>query len=252
MELNEKQRSIIIAETSRVFPQEAVIAITEDNAIALVNIHDKPEEHFKVDPEIFFSYNPIALVHSHPVPEGTNKSYDGITFYDPRSASGADLTTQQQLDIPFGICAYDGINFEEVVWFPDVTSPLIGMPYIHGITDCYRILRAYYWQTYKIMLMDYPRTFNWWNEEQNLYADNFSKEGFYEVREQDLVVGDIMFMKIHTPIEGHAAVYIGNGKIIHHFNNRLSNEDDLGRWRKKISRFLHHKNVSKDGLKRID
>lgn len=241
MKLTRKQINIINAETIKQYPKEAVIAITKGNAYPLDNIHSDPENHFRVDSVSFFKLNPIALVHSHPVKFGENPSPDIFMYYDPRTPSSADMSMQEQLNIPFGIISYDSETITDVLWFPDLDKELIGRDYVHGVWDCYSIIRAYYWQNYKVLLKDYPRSYDWWENGGSLYTDNVEGSGFYEIKEQDLEEGDMIYMSITGGVESHGAIYTGDSKIIHHLAARLSCEDSYTRWRRKMTRFFRHK-----------
>ena len=96
--------------------------------------------------------------------------------------------------------------------------------------DCYSALQDFYRDNFEIALRDYARPDNWWDHGLNLYMDNFHREGFqviHEDRLQDLRVADILLMQIQAPVADHAAIYLGNGWIFHHFFGRLSNAEQL-------------------------
>lgn len=250
MKLNQKQLEVIRDETLRVYPQEAVIVITKTGAIPLQNIHSDPVNHFEIDPKAFYKLKPVALVHSHTIQTGQNPSPDVFMYYDPRTPSHMDMATQLQLDLPFGIIAYDGETLTDIVWFPDLDADTIGKEYIHGVYDCYSIVRRYYWQNYKIKLQDYARSYDWWNNGGNLYTSNIANSDWVEIKQQDLREGDLILMRIKDSVECHAALYIGDDQLIHHLAGRLSTTDNFGRWRKKMTRFFKHKDKPEGNYKR--
>lgn len=239
MKLNQSQLDVINRHTIEVFPHEAVFAITATTAVPLKNIHPQPEEHFKVDSREYFSHNPIALVHSHPIQKNF-VAPDYGSYYDCRTPSDADMSMQIQLDVPFGILSTDGVENTEIVWFPDLDSPIIGNKYIAGVTDCFRVARAFYWQEYGLKIIDYPRNYGIWASGDNVFAKNLERAGFYEIEEQDIKRGDAMLMKLTATDENHCAIYLGGDEIIHHINNRLSEVTSLTKWRRKVTRFLRH------------
>ncbi len=87
-------------------------------------------------------------------------------------------------------------------------APLVGRNYIHGIQDCYSIVRDFYERELGINLSDYEREDAWWEsrESKSLYLDNFEKEGFVEVN--DVQYGDVMMCRV--------------GRTEHHAIMRLS------------------------------
>lgn len=121
---------------------------------------------------------------------------------------------------------------------------LEGRPWKHGENDCYSAVQAFYLHNFGLVLRDYARPDNWWDHGLNLYMDNFHKEGFEVVSEdrlQDLLVGDLLLMQIKAPVADHAAVYLGNGWIFHHFFGRLSNSEQLRPlwWNTRVATIRH-------------
>ena len=122
-------------------------------------------------------------------------------------------------------------------------APLLGVPFVHGVHDCYSLIQRYYKATLGITLPDYAREEQWWLKGRNLYLDNFVSAGFARV--DDLREHDVILMKIASEVPNHAAVYIGNNQIMQHVLNRLSSRDVWGGWYQKISvGFLRHKALS--------
>jgi proteasome lid subunit RPN8/RPN11 len=119
-------------------------------------------------------------------------------------------------------------------------APLLGVPFVHGVHDCYSLIRRYYQQELEIMLPDYDRDERWWDKGHNLYLENFAEAGFVQVDE--LQPHDVILMKLASPVPNHAAVYVGNNQIVQHVMNRLSSRDVWGGWYQKIStHYLRHK-----------
>lgn len=241
MKLNDKQVDIINRHTLEVYPQEAVIAITARSAYPLKNIHPDPNNHFKVDARSFYKHKPIALVHSHSVNAYNESQLTPTGYYvDPRTPSKHDMITQTNMDIPFGIVSTDGKEVTKPFWFPQLDSDLLGQDYISGIHDCYSLCRKYYKQNYGIILPEYPRSYDWWNEEPDAFINFFKKYGFYEIQQHELEVGDGIIIKLGK-YEGHSAIYSAPDKIMHHINNKLSGEDSFHRWKNTMTRYLRHK-----------
>lgn len=228
MKLSKTQLKVIHDEVSKQYPNEAVIGITKRKAIPLINIHPEPKERFSVDPEEFYQHDFIGLVHSH-----TNIEYkpEGVLSWHICTPSKMDLTTQNNLDIPFGIIGYDGENFSDIHWFPDYDTPIESRPFIYGIFDCYGVVKYWYKHNRDIILKDVPRDFD--DAEinslvQSLLIDDI---GFIEVDKfRELEVGDVIALAIGSKVINHLAVYIGDGRILHHLIDRIPRIDNYRKW----------------------
>jgi cell wall-associated NlpC family hydrolase len=78
----------------------------------------------------------------------------------------------------------------------------------------------------------------------NLYLDNFGSAGFGVTDLTDrtsLKVGDVLLMQVAASVPNHAAVYLGDGLILHHLQGRLSSRDVYGGyWQKVTTHALRH------------
>lgn len=100
-----------------------------------------------------------------------------------------------------------------------------GIDFIHGINDCYSLIRNFYRVSFAIDLTNYARPDMWWHQDMNLYKDFIECEGFSLIdfdKLNKLQYGDIILMAIKTEMPCHAAIYIGNGMILHHFYGKKS------------------------------
>lgn len=123
---------------------------------------------------------------------------------------------------------------------------LKGMQFKHGVQDCYTILRMFYQDNFGISLSDYAREDGWWDKGQNLYIDNFRREGFHLIDSPrwELQPADVVLMAMRSPVANHCGIYTGNGNILHHFYGRLSNEELYkGMWYNSTVAMLRHKDV---------
>lgn len=72
-------------------------------------------------------------------------------------------------------------------------------------------------------LPTYQRIDGWWESGQvSLYEQNFEHAGFFPVTLEQIQPGDMIVMQLRAPVPNHAAVYDGDGYIIHHVYGRLS------------------------------
>lgn len=111
-------------------------------------------------------------------------------------------------------------------------APLLGRSFHHGVLDCYALVKDWYWQERGIKLGCYNRDYRWWLDGGNLYLDNYEKEGFARVTDGTLEVGDILLMTIRSRVPNHAAVFVGDNMILHHYEGQLSSREIYGKfWR---------------------
>ena len=68
------------------------------------------------------------------------------------------------------------------------------------------------------------------------------KAGFTKV--QDLKEHDVILMALGSTIVNHAAVYIGDNKVLQHCTNRLSSRDVYGGyWQKNTHCVVRHRSL---------
>lgn len=244
--LNAKIKRAIIKHAADQYPLEACGLIIDDAFIPCKNVHENPAEHFEIDPLDFLQCSKMgevrAVVHSHP---------DGTT-----AASPMDRAFMSQHVIPWVIT--DGTDF--AVYKPeDQAAPLLGREYVHGVQDCYTIVRDYYRRELGIELGDYERNDRWWEDKNgaSLYLDNFKREGFYQVDE--IQKHDVILCRVgRTEHVNHAVIFIGEGAlksektpptvgdslILHHPYNRPSLREIYGElWRERSALIIRHKDT---------
>ncbi|MDE9456052.1 NlpC/P60 family protein, partial [Xenorhabdus bovienii] len=102
-------------------------------------------------------------------------------------------------------------------------KPLLGRPFVHGIWDCYAIVRDWYRLERNIDIPDFERSDGWWDRGENLYMKNYVSAGFVECS-GELQIGDVIIMQVQANEPNHAGVYIGDGLMLHHMYGQLSNK----------------------------
>lgn len=187
----------------------------------------------------------VALMHSHP--NGAPMASDG------------DRVSCEESGLPWGITALGGDPLEIVatVWLTPsgYIAPLVGREFAHGILDCYSIVRDCYrydralleeagivdWPFAPVTLPDFPRDDKWWERGEDLYRAHFEEAGFVVVP-GPLEIGDVIIMQIGrdttnggpVKVPNHAAVYIGQGRMLHHMYDRLSTREMYGgQWQER-------------------
>ena len=123
---------------------------------------------------------------------------------------------------------------------------LLGFPFVHGSRDCYELARDFYRDNWGIELVNLARPENWWDHGMNLYMDHFASQGFYaiDVQPRDLLPGDGFLMNILSDVANHCAIYLGEGKILHHRYGCLSCVENYDHgWRRRTLATLRHRQV---------
>lgn len=223
------------------YPEEAVWLVVRGECRRVANVSPEPTKTFQVAKSTMIEAmieGLDAVIHSHP-------DY-------PACPSEADMRGQIETAVPWGVIATDGQQCTPVTWFGDGVDrqPLIGRGFCHGVTDCYGLIRDYYQIEHGIVLPEYPRSWEWWLNGQNLYLDGVEAAGFVRIRPQDAREGDMWFAQLRSPVPNHGGIMAANGLALHHPSaslpvdpSRLSKRDPIGRWLPHITHWYRHKEM---------
>jgi proteasome lid subunit RPN8/RPN11 len=226
------------------YPHESCGGVTEDGYIAFRNVAGEPEKHFDCSEEMAPVYTAgrlLALIHSHP---------DG-----PLAPSPHDIAQQMAMDIPWGIVAATAnAALDPYFWGESIEPPpLEGRDFRYGPSgtdgrgDCAAIVRDWYRIHRDIRLPEFPREDGFWKAGVDFYRRSMHEAGFARVLiplSVEPQIGDVALLRLRSPAEpNHAAVYVGGGLILHHFQNRLSKTDPILRWRDHITDWFRHDRV---------
>ncbi len=162
----------------------------------------------------------VAVVHSHP----------GI----PSTPSQADQVACEASGLPWFIVSVPSETWSRIEPTGYV-APLVGREWSHGVLDCYALIRDWFRIHRRVELPHFTRFDEWWKRDENLYVENFAGAGFSTVETDDLQTGDCFLMQVASPVPNHAAVYLGDGLILHHLQGRLSSRDVYGGYWQKIT-----------------
>lgn len=236
-------KAAIAAHALECYPNECCGLVVGGVYLPCRNVSESPLSAFSLAPEDYADAEDAgeiqAVVHSHP--GGSTKP------------SQADLTVCEDLGIPLWVIVSLGAQVDGSIAIEDwyefgpsgFEAPLIGCEFSHGTNDCFGLVRRYYWQTYGVVLPDFHREGEWWNDgKSSLYTDNYAACGGVSLPlNTELQEGDVLLMKIrsrnNTP--NHAAVYVGNDSIIHHVWGQLSRKDSLPRYRDYVTHIIRYK-----------
>lgn len=245
-------KAAIAAHAVAEYPRECCGVVNASGEyVRCQNVAAKPLETFEIAPEDYTQAEDAgeiaALVHSHP---GASAS-----------PSQADLSACEESGIPRWIICSVGAQADGSIAVEDwhefgpsgYSAPLIGCEFAHGVNDCYGLVRRYYWQVHGVDLPDFPRPGDWWNDgHSDLYAQ-FPQAGFVARPPGSAPeVGDVLLMHIRSRnnVPNHAAVYIGDGSILHHCYGQLSRRDMLARYMPYVSHVLKFQGELSNKLER--
>lgn len=189
-------------------------------------------EHFIIDGADYAraedSGRVMAIAHSHP--------------YIAPAPSLADLVGIERTGLPWLIVNIP-VGSYSITRPSGFKAPLLARPFVHGVHDCYAIVRDYYAE-HGVMLNDYPRSFGWWEKPSgpDLYRENFAKEGFVPVPRESLRKHDLILMNIRAAHDNHMAIYLGDGVILHHLIGHASKREAYQEfYQRRTTIILRHK-----------
>lgn len=233
------------------YPQESCGLIVAGEYRPCVNRSDEPEKTFAISSaDILAAGDKLeAVVHSHP---------DGPVY-----PSEEDMRQQIAMNVPWMIIPlFEDKVGPPIMWGDGLPiAPLIGRTFIHGVADCYSLIRDIYrmgkeacalegvdWPFDSIELLEFPRRDGWWDgktgEPQDLYRAHFAEAGFVEISREEARAGDVWLKAVNSPVLTHGGVLLSGGLILHHLPKRLSRREPAGLWGAAVDVWLRHKHAS--------
>nr|WP_099108313.1 C40 family peptidase [Xenorhabdus sp. KJ12.1] len=201
------------------------------------NTASVPTEQFSLHPEDYAAAEDagtiVAIAHSHP---------DATTQPSQLDIAQCDLS-----QLPWVIVSWPEGDIRTLMPSEGI-KPLLKRPFVHGIWDCYAIVRDWYRLERNIELPDFPRTDGWWNRGENLYMQHYASAGFIECS-GELQTGDVIIMQVQAREPNHAGVYLGDGLMLHHMYGQLSNRVSYsGYWQERTIVILRYTELNEIGF----
>lgn len=153
-----------------------------------------------------------------------------------------EMNTLEKIFVTVG----DNKDYSEV-FFPEryfENTPMIGRPFLHGLFDCYTLVKDYFKRNFNLILpTNLQRTWEWWNTGSNLYLEHANNYEFKETK--DIKKHDVLVMSLSSPVPNHGAIYLGDNKIMHHVAGRFSTIEEFSSiYKHKLSVILRNKNIN--------
>lgn len=194
--MNESIKAAIAEHAIAEYPRECVGVIVLDHGqeryVACTNRAATPTEQFVLAAEDFARAEDIgeivALVHSHPGGRAHPSDADRAMC----ECSGVP----RWVIVSLGVQPSGAVDIDAWCEFgpSGFVAPLIGRAFVHGVHDCYSIVRDWYRLERSIDLPDFERRDDWWDDgRSSLYLANYRAAGFVDVGcDAELVVGDVV------------------------------------------------------------
>lgn len=219
------------------FPKESVGLVINNKYVPMKNIHSDPENHFKLHKSSVAAAAKEgeiqAVIHSHNI----TFDNDTKTSVHPPHPSFDDMECQIAWGIPFGIQLVNNLGAGNIIWWGDGVPrmPYEGRVYLHGVNDCYSILKDYYNQELKIKLPEFARHDYWWERKDsegnnNLYLSNAIEQGFVQVKLSEIKPNDVILCTIRSEVPNHALIYLGGDEVLHHLTLNASRKESAARF----------------------
>jgi hypothetical protein len=101
-----------------------------------------------------------------------------------------------------------------------INTPYTGRPFIHTKWDCFTLLKDFYKKELNINLPDVSYFDEWWAKGEDFYMQTSGAAGFYPTL--SLKKYDVIAMRLNSHVFNHAAIYLGDNKILHHMGGKFS------------------------------
>ena len=184
------------------------------------NVAKHPEQMFQISPIDYARGEELgeilAIVHSHPT--------------SSPAPSEADKVAASKGKVPWYIVSPRIEKWSTYNPSGVYISPLLSRQWVWAVQDCWTLARDWYKQE-GLELRDWDRPVD---PEDFIKAPMFNgayeATGFRLLKDEKLIKGDLLLMSIRSTGLNHCAVYLGDGNVLHHLQNRLSCRDCYGEW----------------------
>ncbi len=143
-----------------------------------------------------------------------------VGFYHSQKSpipSMVDVINFNNHKIPSYIYSFDIDEVFEVSGSYLQYKKYLGRPFEIGVTDCFSLVRDFYKEERGIEIFNYPRHDGWYEENPDIIMDNYKKEGFINVKLENVMHGDVV--EFHRY---HFGIYLSGDFLLHHPRSKYS------------------------------
>lgn len=207
----------------------------EERLIRARNVALNPRTEFSIAKEAWLGWDAneglVGVYHSHVMTSA--------------APSPADLSMCEATGVTWHIVSLPSRGYR-CVQPSGYRAPYLKRDYVYGVHDCYSIMRDFYAWDLGIQLDDFDRPPL--AEVPRMYMDNFERQGFVRLIDQEPQRGDVFLIQIAATQPNHVAVYMGDGMILHHAMKQLSAIVPFaGGWRERTTHHWRHKKMMEAG-----
>ncbi|MDB6375237.1 C40 family peptidase [Photorhabdus bodei] len=235
--MREKTIAAIFEHVKLEYPNECCGVIAQKGRVEKYfrcrNLSKEPTEHFELSPEDYAQAEDwgtiTEIVHSH--------CGDGVTT----QPSELDQLQCDATGLLWVIASWPEGDIREIL--PRGERPLTGRAFVLGHADCWSLIMDYYKKEHGLSLHNYSVDRHWWEEGENLYMENWQKEGFIEITDspQD---GDLVIMQVQSDVPNHAGILVNSGMLLHHLYGQLSQIIPYSDyWRDRTVKIVRHEEL---------
>ena len=196
------------------------VVLKDGTEVEYANLSEESNE-FVLDSQAWVDHDDdiVAIFHTHP---------NGEPFL-----STADRVSQIQTGLPWVL--YTG--GERKVFQP--VARLLGRDFVYGPTDCYALVK----DAYHLAGIELPEIVRG-DIDDDAKLERIPagmEEHFFKISDIDFVeVGDVIVTALGGKAS-HMAIYIGEGRVLHHQYNQMSLRENLSEgWLKRIHSIWRH------------
>ena len=116
---------------------------------------------------------------------------------------------------------------------------LVGKEWDYGKQDCYSLLRQYF-ELLGVTLPDFERPEDLGTTD-SIFLKHARQLRFWQIDLDDRRESDVLLMRLGTRAPMHAAIYLGNDRILHQRMDSISAVEPLRQyyWKRTVAAFRH-------------
>ena len=116
---------------------------------------------------------------------------------------------------------------------------LVGQEWDYGKQDCYTLVQQYYAKL-GVQLRDFGRPEDLGTTD-SIFLKHAKSLGFKQVELNNRQESDVLLMRLGTRTPMHAAIYVGNDRILHQRMDSISAIEPLRQyyWKRPVAAFRH-------------